>query len=126
MKVIVVKGALATQDKDKEMIKKVILVLMLLTTVGAGAGYIYLGQVEQRNIDEAKQLTARVKIVSSALTEKVKTWQQAIEKLVQDPALITSLSQGDEALRKWVEQHQKNWDRWADFTKSRSSRINAD
>ena len=107
MKVIVVKGDLATQDKDKEMIKKVILVLMLLTTVGAGAGYIYLGQVEQRNIDEAKQLTARVKIVSSALTEKVKTWQQAIEKLVQDPALITSLSQGDEALRKWVEQHQK-------------------
>ncbi|MGB1540991.1 MAG: phosphomannomutase/phosphoglucomutase [Cycloclasticus sp.] len=106
MKVIVVKGDLATQDKGKGMIKKVILALMLLTTVGAGAGYFYLGQVEQQDIDEKEQLTARVKIVSSALTEKVKTWQQAIERLVKDPALINSLSQGDKALGKWVEEHQ--------------------
>ncbi len=85
---------------------------MLLTTVGAGAGYFYLGQAEQQDIDEKEQLTARVKIVSSALTEKVKTWRQAIERLVKDPALINSLSQGDKALGKWVEEHQTSMNGW--------------
>lgn len=89
------------------MLKKVILALMLLTIVSASAGYIYLGQVEQRNIDETKQLTARVKIVSSALTEKVKTWRQTLERLARDPALITSLSDDEDVLKKWVAQHQK-------------------
>ncbi|MEO1889638.1 MAG: phosphomannomutase/phosphoglucomutase [Cycloclasticus sp.] len=90
------------------MIKKIIPMLMLLVLALGGAGYVYLGQIEQQNIDEAEQLTARVQKVASDLSLKVKKWRSSITALAQDPALIDSLKENTQAVTAWVNRHHSS------------------
>ncbi|HIF18015.1 MAG TPA: phosphomannomutase/phosphoglucomutase [Cycloclasticus sp.] len=92
------------------MIKKIIPMLMLLVLALGGAGYVYLGQIEQQNIDEAEQLTARVQKVASALSLKVKKWRSSVTALAQDPALIDSLKENTQAVTAWVNSHHSSVD----------------
>ncbi|HIG79443.1 MAG TPA: phosphomannomutase/phosphoglucomutase, partial [Cycloclasticus sp.] len=92
------------------MVQKIILVLMVLVIAAGGAGYVYLGQIEQQNIEEAEQLKARVQKAASVLSLKVKKWRQSVGSLAQDPVLIESLKTSEQALLEWVDGHGSSVD----------------
>ncbi|ATI02519.1 phosphomannomutase/phosphoglucomutase [Cycloclasticus sp. PY97N] len=84
------------------MINKTILVLMLLVIALGGAGYVYLGQIDQQNIEQAEQLTKRTEKASDTLSAKVRAWRQALEDVAKAPALIEGLDGGETAATNWV------------------------
>ena len=102
MIVTVEKVGLVIRGKGKQMANKIILGLILLV-IASGAGcYVYLGQIEQQNIEEAEQLTERTKKASGILSAKVKTWRGVVEELAKSPVLIASLSSSEQALENRV------------------------
>ena len=101
---------LVTQEKGKQMVKKITLVLMLLViAVGCGC-YVYLKQIEQQNIEQTEHLTASVKKAGDALSSKVLSWRQAVENLAQDPTLLVNINNDAQALVNWVAQHRTSLD----------------
>jgi hypothetical protein len=54
MTVIEAKVGLDIREKDSSKLKKIILVLVLLVVAG-GAGYIYIDQICQKNIEQEEQ-----------------------------------------------------------------------
>lgn len=104
------KADLVILEKDNSMVQKIILVLMVLVIAAGGAGYVYLGQIEQQNIEEAEQLKARVQKAASVLSLKVKKWRQSVGSLAQDPVLIESLRTSEQALLEWVDGHGSSVD----------------
>ena len=102
MIVTVEKVDLVIRGKDKQMANKIILGLILLVIASGAWCYVYLGQIEQQNIEEAEQLTERTKKVSSILSAKVTTWRGVVEELAKSPALIASLNSSEQALENWV------------------------
>ncbi len=106
MTVIVVKAGLAILGQGKRMVKKVVLFLMLLIIATAGAGYVYISQVGQQNVEEAEQLKARVQQASGVLSVTVKKWRKKLELLANDPTLIASLNDGRPALTDWIAENR--------------------
>jgi len=88
------------------MVNKIILVLILLVIASGAGGYVYLDQVEQKNIEEAEQLTERTKKASIILSAKVRTWRQAVEVLAKAPALLASLNNSGQTLTNWVTEQK--------------------
>ncbi|ORU92456.1 MAG: phosphoglucomutase [Cycloclasticus sp. symbiont of Bathymodiolus heckerae] len=84
------------------MIKKIIAILLLLVIVAGGAGYAYIGQIEQQNVEQAEQLKVRGQKVSAVLSSKVKKWRQAVGVLAADAVLISALKESEEAVNDWV------------------------
>jgi len=101
-----VRVGLDTQEKGKQMVKRITLVLMLLVIAAGGGYYVYFKQIEQQNIEQAERLTTDVKKAADALSAKVLSWRQAVENLAQDPALLVSINNNEQALANWVVEHR--------------------
>lgn len=87
------------------MVKKIVFILLLLIFAVAGAGYVYIGQINQQNIAEVEQLKARVQQASGALSATAKKWRQGLDVLASDPALISRLKD-EQSLTGWLAEHK--------------------